>query len=240
MSREQQTASTARKLLLVKHSKGWDVDRVNCWAERRGHQIERCFPADGDTLPNPANYDGVVVFGGAMSANDCRVQPWMLGEMSFIDDCIECQSKFFGICLGAQLLARVLGAKVSEPNCGSKEVGFYPLTPAKGSDFIQPGTTMFQWHGEGFELPSGATLLASSDIFCQQAFSVDGGHYGVQFHPEVNPDVLALWQARIPADKHPWLTPELRQQHMEQCKESDARITTWMDDFLDNWLTTAV
>jgi len=236
MTQVETTSSNPRKLLFVKHSKGWDVDRVNRWAEKRGHLIERCFPADGDKLPDPSSYHGVVVFGGAMSANDCRIQPWMLGELSFIDDCIEGQTKFFGICLGAQMLARVLGSTVSEPQCGNKEVGFYPLTPAPESDFLAAGDTMFQWHREGFALPTGARLLASSDIFPNQAFSVEGGHYGVQFHPEVNPDALAIWHARIPAEKYPWLTDEIRQSHMQQCLDSDERITQWIEHFLDNWI----
>lgn len=237
MTQAKPASPKPRSILLVKHSKGWDVDRVNRWAEKRGHSITRCFPADGDTLPDPSPYDGVVVFGGAMSANDCRIQPWMLSELSFIDDCIEAaNTKFFGICLGAQMLARVLGSTVCESPCGSKEVGFYPLYPTPNSDFLKSGDIMFQWHREGFALPDGAELLASSDIFPHQAYRIEGGHYGVQFHPEVNPDALSIWHNRIPAEKHPWLTDEIRQQHMQQCQDSDERITQWIDQFLDNWI----
>lgn len=236
MSQSLNTAPTARKLLLIKHSKGWDVDRVNRWAERREHQVERCFPADGDTLPDPANFDGVVVFGGAMSANDCGVQPWIKPELTFIEQCLTGDTKFFGICLGAQLLARTLGAKISAKPCGATEVGFYPLSPVAESDFLKDGDCMFQWHSEGFDLPAGATALARSEAFPNQAYSLPAGHYGVQFHPEVNPDVLALWQARIPADKYPWLTDEVRQHHMQLCNDNDARITEWLEAFLDDWI----
>lgn len=236
MALQQQTEITTRKLLLIKHSKGWDVDRVNRWAERRGHIIERCFPADGDPFPDAKDFDGVVVFGGAMSANDCGVQPWIKPELAFIEQCLSSKTKFFGICLGAQLLARTLGAKISPLPCGATEVGFYPLEPVDNSGFLETGDNMFQWHSEGFELPPGATALARSKAFPQQAYSLPDGHYGVQFHPEVNPDVLKLWHKRIPADKYQWLTEEVRQQHIQLCEEYDQRITTWLDAFLDNWI----
>lgn len=236
MTEPDTTDTPPRHLLLIKHSRGWDVDRVNRWAAHRGHRVTRCFPADGEPLPEPDAFDAVVVFGGAMSANDCHVQPWIKPELAFIERCLARDTKFFGICLGAQLLARVLGAKISAKPCGATEVGFYPLSPAPGSDFLAEGDQMFQWHSEGFELPPGATALASSAAFSQQAYSLPGGHFGVQFHPEVNPQVLRLWQARIPPDKYPWLTPELRQTHLRQCIDSDARITTWLECFLDRWV----
>ncbi len=236
MTTAQSPLASPLKLLLIKHSKGWDVDRVNVWAENRGHQVERCFPADGDEFPDPANFDGVVVFGGSMSANDCGVQPWIKPELAFIEQCIACDTKFFGICLGAQLLARVLGAKVSEHVEGKTEVGFYPLSPVGDGEFVEDGVCMFQWHREGFELPAGATRLASSELFPQQAYSLPAGHFGVQFHPEVNPASLSIWQNRIPPDRYPWLTPELQQTHREQCEKSDARVTQWLEQFLDRWI----
>ncbi len=232
-----QTNTQTRKVLLIKHSKGWDVDRVNRWADNRGHVVDRCYPADGDPFPKASDYDGVVVFGGAMSANDCEEKPWLLNELSFIQDCLDSHCKFFGICLGAQLLARVLGAKVCEPDCGTSEVGFYPLQPVGDSQFLKPGDTMLQWHREGFELPKNANLLASSEAFPNQAFELPGGHFGVQFHPEVNPDSLRIWHSRIPAEKYPWLTPELRQEHLQICEESDARITQWTEALLDDWIS---
>lgn len=237
MAQSQQMHPAPRSVLLIKHSKGWDVDRVNRWAEKRGHNITRCYPADGEALPDVTRFDGVVIFGGAMSANDCKERPWMRSELNFIENCLQAHVKFFGICLGAQLLARILGAKVCQPQCCTKEIGFYPLKPESDSNFIAPGDTMFQWHSEGFELPPGATHLASSEAFPNQAFCIDGGHYGVQFHPEVNPDSLKCWHARIPADKYPWLTEELRQHHMNLCENSDQRITKWIDSFLDQWIS---
>ncbi len=236
MTTASQADTATRKILLIKHSKGWDVDRVNRWAERRGHTIERCFPADGDAFPDPNNYDGVVIFGGAMSANDCGIKDWIRPEMSFIDDCLHSSAKFFGICLGAQLLARTLGSKVSEHPEGESEVGFYPLSPVGDMGFVEEDVCMFQWHREGFELPAGATHLACSEAFPQQAFSLPGGHFGVQFHPEVNPDTLAIWQGRIPKGKYAWLTDELQATHRQQCEKCDTRVTAWIDQFLDKWV----
>jgi len=225
-----------RKLLLIKHSKGWDVDRVNAWAEKRGHSIERCFPPEGDQLPSPADYDAVVMFGGHMSANDCSELSWIGDEIAFISRFLNTEGRFLGICLGAQLLARALGAKVKTIDCGSKEVGFFPIFATTTSSFFPDGQPVFQWHGEGFELPKNATLLARSTLFPHQAFSLEGGHFGVQFHPEVNPQALEIWHERYRAKSEQLIDDAQLQAHMRECVESDADITAWFEDFLDQWI----
>jgi len=148
----------------------------------------------GGVLPPAEGYRALVFLGGPMSVNDDL--PYLRREMEIISDAVSRRQPVLGICLGAQLIARSLGAKVY-PNL-QKEVGWYPLqfTPAAAIDPLFCGLsreTVFHWHGETFDLPPGAELLASSEICRNQAFRVQSSIYGLQFHLEVTPVMIADW-----------------------------------------------
>ncbi len=137
----------------------------------------------------------VISMGGPMSVNDSL--PWLRQEERYITRAIAGGVPVLGVCLGAQLLARCLGAQVY--SMGRKEVGWYPirLRDAALSDplfrGLQPVETVFQWHGETFRLPPGAEWLAESELCAQQAFRCGSNLYGLQFHPEVTPEIIASW-----------------------------------------------
>ena len=224
------------RILLVKHSTGWDFDRCSTWMRSNGVDCDWCYPADGDQFPDPADYSGVISFGGAVSANDDVSLPWIKDELKFIEGCMQNDLRFFGICLGAQLLARVLGAAVKPHSDEVREVGFHPVYPtAQAGDFMQQPLTIMQWHGEGFDLPSGATQTARGEVFEQQAFHMSKHVFGVQFHPEVDPTVLALWHERNKTRPVNVLTEEERQVMMRDALQYDASITEWLDGVLRNW-----
>ncbi len=171
-----------------------------------------------------------------MSANDDVSLPWIKDELHFIEACMQNELRFFGICLGAQLLARVLGATVRPHSDEVREVGFHPVYPtAHAGDFMQQPLTIMQWHGEGFDLPTGATLTARGEVFEQQAFHMSDHVFGVQFHPEVDPAVLALWHERNKTRPVNVLTEEERQVMMREAHQHDASITEWLDGVLRNW-----
>jgi GMP synthase (glutamine-hydrolysing) len=163
----------------------------------RGHDIAVEFAdlyrADA-AEPEIAAYDALIFLGGPMSVNDDL--PFLRREMEFIRQAIRRQQSVLGICLGAQLIARALGATVRRNPV--KEIGWYRLdfTEAAGRDRLFHGLsqeTVFHWHGETFDLPPGAELLASSDLCRHQAYRIGERVYGLQFHLEVTPEIIADW-----------------------------------------------
>ena len=141
---------------------------------------------------------GVIIMGGPQSANDA--DPALAAEMRLIGDAIGKNLPVLGICLGAQLIAKTLGVRVYKN--AEKEIGWAPVyfTAAAKSDpvlgsFASP-TTFFHWHGETFDLPANAESLAYSDVCRQQAFRYKRNVYGIQFHPEIEPEMIVDWSAQ--------------------------------------------
>lgn len=222
--------------LFVKHTQGWNVDRCTRWMQACGAPVEFCYPTCGDRFPDPARYAGVVVFGGRWSANDRDAEDWVVPEQRFIERCLNVETPYFGICLGAQMLASVCGARVSPRPDGAREVGFCEVRPtAAGRHFLAAPLRVMQWHSEGFDLPHGAVQTATGDLFPQQAFELSAQVVGVQFHPEVNPDVLAIWQARNRERKPGDLTESERQAHAADARRQAPAIDSWLDGFLSGW-----
>jgi len=117
------------RFLLVKHSEGWNVDRCCRWMAAHNKNFDWFYPPLSDHFPDPQDYTGVIVFGGAPSANDDDEHPWVRPELEFIEQCLTLEVGFFGICLGAQMLARVLGAEVTRHPEGLTEKILLVVTP---------------------------------------------------------------------------------------------------------------
>lgn len=168
----------------------------------------------------PEGYDAILVFGGAMHPDQEGRHSWLQRELRFLDLELERGTPIFGVCLGAQLLARAAGARVlpaSEPEVGWLEV---ELTAAGATDPVSSSLPerfeAFQWHSYTHELPEGAVELARSRV-CTQAFRL-GRSVGVQFHPEITFDHVTLWLGEDPNDVSD--APALR-------KETALRIGAW-------------
>lgn len=162
----------------------------------RGAKLHRVQVDEGDRLPDWRGFDAIVAMGGPMSANDEAELPWLRDEKRLIADAVRAGMPFWGVCLGVQLLAAALGARVYpglEP-----EVGLLPvaLTEDGRADTVfasLPGELVtLQWHGDTFDLPQGATRLASSPAYENQAFRFHRA-YGVQFHLEVSAEMAREW-----------------------------------------------
>ncbi|HOP76956.1 MAG: type 1 glutamine amidotransferase [Thermogutta sp.] len=140
---------------------------------------------------------GLVVLGGPMNVDEVEAYPFLMWERLQLKEAVRREIPVLGICLGAQLLARALGAKVY-PN-PVREIGWYRVTLTEGcqSDPLFAGAsspaTVFQWHGDTFHLPEGAVLLATGSQCRHQAFRYGNNAWGLQFHVEVTPMLIRSW-----------------------------------------------
>jgi GMP synthase (glutamine-hydrolysing) len=167
----------------------------------RGAALHRVELDEGQPLPDRQGFDAIVAMGGPMSATDDAAHPWLTTEKRLIADAVRAGLPFFGVCLGVQLLASSLGARVYRG--AVPEVGLLPVdVTAAGRDDpvfgdLPNDLVTLQWHGDTFDLPEGATLLASSPAYPNQAFRYANA-YGVQFHLEIS-DAMAREWATVPA-----------------------------------------
>lgn len=162
----------------------------------RGARIERIEVDAGEPLPDRRDFDAIVAMGGPMSVNDEAELPWLASEKTFLGAAVREGVPYWGVCLGVQLLASSLGARVyagAEP-----EVGVLPveLTDEASADPVFAGLPRtlpaLQWHGDTFDLPGGGVRLAGSPAYPNQAFRFRNA-YGVQFHLEVSPAMAREW-----------------------------------------------
>jgi GMP synthase (glutamine-hydrolysing) len=171
-------------------------------ARARGLGLVRVELDEGDTPPDWREFDGLIVMGGPMGAYEDDAHPWLTEEKRIIAEAANSGHPVWGVCLGAQLLAAALGA-AAYPGAAGAEVGVLPveLTAAAARDPVFAGLprsfSTLQWHADTFDLPEGATLLACSPAYRNQAFSYLNS-YGLQFHVEVSPGLAREW-GEVPA-----------------------------------------
>jgi GMP synthase (glutamine-hydrolysing) len=230
------TGSAAHKpVLIVLHQEMSTPGRVGHYFHACGVPMDVRRPRLGDPLPQTlAMHGGAVIFGGPMSAND--PDDFIRTEIEWIRVPLREEKPFLGICLGAQMLARQLGATVAFHPQGMAEVGYYPIrvTPTARCMLETWPSVVYQWHREGFDLPAGAELLAEGDLFKVQAFRHGPAAYGIQFHAEVTHAMMCRWTTRgherlaLPGAKP-------RAAHFVDRPVYDLAIRTWLFDFLDRW-----
>ncbi len=162
---------------------------IEPWLQDAGYELSSTQFFNSETLPAINDIDLLVVMGGPMSVNDVLAFPWLVAEKEYIKNTIKAGKLVLGICLGAQLIASALGEEVFQNT--SKEIGWFPVkavTSQSGAAFRFPSEIeVFHWHGETFNLPDGAVLLAESRGCRNQAFQVGGNVIGLQFHLETTP-----------------------------------------------------
>jgi GMP synthase (glutamine-hydrolysing) len=225
------------KILVVVHQGSSNPGLVGQKLAARGYDLDIRCPALGDALPETLlDHAATVIFGGPMSANDNATLPFIHQELQWIPVALAAGKPYLGICLGAQLLARVLGATVAPHPEGLKEIGYYPIAPTRqGCDRFPQAMQVYQWHREGFELPAGALSLATGPTFGNQAYCYGETAYGLQFHPEMTAALIDEWTARG-ADQLTGPGPYPRDRHFEQHQQFGMAVDQWLDDFLDQWL----
>lgn len=161
---------------------------IEGWLLGAGYEVTSTRFHENPVLPDIGQVDALIVMGGPMSVNDVVVYPWLLEERAFIRRAIQLGVPVLGICLGAQLLAAVLGGQVfPDPE---REIGWFPVRAVEGDGVFRFPAWMeaFHWHGETFSLPPGAVRLAESDACRNQAFQWGRSVMGLQFHLESTPE----------------------------------------------------
>lgn len=228
------------RVLVVLHQEHSNPGRIGCLLRALGYSLDIRRPRFGDPLPRTMEaHDAAIIFGGPMSAND--PDAYIRAEIDWIGRPLIEDKPFLGICLGAQMLARHLGHKVGPHPQGRVEVGYYPIRPTAPAREVWADVfprKVYQWHGEGFELPRGATLLAEGDDFEAQAFRYGARAYGLQFHPEVTYQMMCRWTTggceRLCM---PGALP--REQHFRDWYLHDSDVGRWLETFLKSWIAPA-
>lgn len=164
------------------------------WLEAAGHEISCTRLYESTDFPSFDKFDMLIIMGGPMSVNDEDVLPWLAPEKQFVKSAVDAGKRVLGVCLGAQLIASAMGARVY-PN-RVKEIGWLPV---KATDAVGDGlfrfprsVDVFHWHGETFNLPQGAVRLARSEACQNQAFQLGRSVIGLQFHLETTPECARL------------------------------------------------
>lgn len=226
-----------RQILVVVHQETSNPGLVGQVLRDWGYTLDLRCPAIGQALPKDlAPYSGVIILGGPMSANDDQRLPFIGDELAWIPSVLAAQKPYLGICLGAQMLARVLGSQVTSHPEGLREIGYFPLWPTLAGKqlFTQP-MHVYHWHQEGFELPKGCDLLAVGETFPNQAFRYGDRTYGLQFHPEITADLIEHWTTQA-ADQLALPGAQAKPLHLYQHRLYHEAVENWLRDFLSQWL----
>lgn len=216
------------------------------WAGARTHDLV-LTKTYRDELP-ASGADAMIILGGPMSVNDAPTLPWLQREIAAIHAHLAQDRPTFGVCLGAQLIAHCLGARVRKN--ATKEIGWFPVTrvpPAPATkralsrshqrwfDLVPPEFTPLHWHGETFDLPPGATHLARSAACENQMFVARDAIVGIQFHLEAAADWIAESLDAVDADRcgGPWEQPrETLMPPADRMTENAKLLYRWLDAWL--------
>jgi GMP synthase-like glutamine amidotransferase len=185
------------RLHALQHVPFEELANIEIWAKEKGHQISMTQLFKDEHLPRMSDFDWLVILGGPMNVYEEKKYPWLAREKRLIEQAINSRKIVLGICLGAQLIADVLGSRVYKNRY--KEIGWFPisLTPeAKGSPVFKalPDERFiaFHWHGDTFDLPPGCFRMAESEGCVNQAFEYNDRVIGLQFHLESSTESIRL------------------------------------------------
>jgi GMP synthase (glutamine-hydrolysing) len=231
--------------LVLSHVAFEDLGSLETPLRERGFEIESVLAATVRfPLPQAESCDLLVVLGGPIGVYDDQDYPFLIDEIACIRERLAARKPILGICLGAQMMAAALGARVY-PGKNGAEIGWFPLkaapnvlTPAWFAPLLTPGVSVFHWHGDTFDLPPGALHLAKSEMYENQAFAIGYFALGLQFHPEVSAAGLESWYVGHASELHHAgiAAASLRhaaQEHAPALEEAAARFwKLWLDAVL--------
>ena len=186
-----------KMVLMLKHISIEGGGTIEDYLKSNRWEIEKRELQDGDSVPSKLDYDAIIILGGPMNVYEEDKYPFLKDEDRLIKEAIKKEIPTLGICLGAQLIAKAAGAKVTKNKV--KEIGWYKvsLTDAGKKDPVFKGLGesfyVFQWHGDTFGIPENGKLLATAELCTNQALRVGKNIYGLQFHMEVTDKMIYEW-----------------------------------------------
>ncbi len=252
-----------KQVLVVIHQKHSSSGAIGHVLRAQGYHLDVRCPAQGEHLPADLDHhEAVIVFGGPMSANDDQTLPFIRQELDWLPIVLGTDKPFLGVCLGAQLLARILGGKITPHPEGVMEIGYFQIQPVENSlkdsckndslknlrkdayeKFSLPEQSkhfnhpryVYHWHKEGIELPATATKLAGGSTFSTQAFCYGDNAYGVQFHPEITAELMQKWLTLgVEMLKYPGA--QNREEQLENHTRYGNSCLNWLEEFIPFWL----
>lgn len=228
-----------RMALAVRHVPFEDLGNLETSLRATGFDIEYKDAGVDPLLARDANVDLLVVLGGPIGAYDESSYPFLTDELHLLEKRLAADLPTLGICLGAQLMARALGSTV-QPG-GHKEIGWTALTLPEQAETSPlghlKGVPVLHWHGDTFDLPSGAIRLASTQHYANQAFSWGRNGLALQFHAEVSEAALERWYIGH-ACEIAATTGVSVQQLRAQARRHDAMLQAQAGKLWQNWLST--
>jgi GMP synthase (glutamine-hydrolysing) len=229
------------KALVVCHKSPIDAGIFSDMLKARGFEIELRMGYNDEIGEIDAKAHDLAVFmGGPMGVYQADIFPYIANEVAYIEKRLAAEKPYLGICLGAQMMAKAMGADVY-PGHPGKEIGWHHVavndegmkTPVQHLDVSQ--TKMMQWHGDTFDKPAEAKLLASSDMYENQAIAYGKKALGLQFHPEVTKGNIELWLATgfHQLQQAGLDVPTLRAQTQENVEKLNAQTKKFFSQWLD-------
>jgi GMP synthase-like glutamine amidotransferase len=183
------------RLHSLQHELFEGLANIKVWAKDRGHSISRTLLFNNEELPDISDFDWLIIMGGSMNIYEEEKYPWLSEEKNFIAEAIANKKIVLGVCLGSQLIADILGGRVTKNKY--KEIGWFPVTltrEATSSPIFRTLTNKFcafYWHGDTFKIPPGVARIAESEGCTNQAFEY-GRVIGLQFHLEYSIESINL------------------------------------------------
>lgn len=225
------------RVVLVRHGHGPMDDRVINYCLSNGIKPDIRHPFAGDMLGDVEDdVIGTVIYGGNYNADSVKENPFLSEEYRWIGKAMDAGIPLLGICQGAQMIAHHQGAWAGARADETYEYGYYEVSPTEaGKDFLPAPLYMAQAHFHTFDLPSGATHLASSEVYENQAFSIGENVYGVQFHPEQTIEGFRRWQ-NVKWGIYEKLGAQPLAQQTELMHTHDAAQAEWFYGFLATFL----
>jgi GMP synthase-like glutamine amidotransferase len=179
------------KIHCIQHVEFETLGTIVEWIEGRGHSLSTTHLYKNQSFPNLDNFDLLIIMGGPMNIYEYEKYPWLREEKTFIKEVIDAGKAVLGICLGAQLVADILKAKIFKNKY--KEIGWFPVLTVKQEKFETPllegipkELIAFHWHGDTFKLPENAVRIFESEACNNQGFIYKNRVVGLQFHLEMN------------------------------------------------------
>lgn len=216
------------------------IGAISDWIAINGHTHTTTNLHLDEPLPSIDEFDMLVIMGGAMSANDEYIYPWLKPEKEFIKESISSGKLVLGICLGSQLISAALGAKV-EYNI-HQEIGWYPIwikyQGHKAIECFPPSLVTFHWHGETFDLPEGALLFAESYGCTNQGYTFGDNVIAMQFHMEFTEKMIKSMLDNYESELNPELYVQNRENimsHINNCNLNNELLLDILDAFAGHY-----